>query len=194
MRNIEKERFKMMKRNLFLCLFTMVLMTTSVAAQRSGRAGPDKMSGPEGLATEDEDTISLGSRCCPVIPPRRVLVKVLELSEEQLKEVGALAKSIGAAVGPLRHELMALARAFREEHRSDAPDATELGEMLLDIKEFRAEICALTQSFAADFADILGEGEQLEKWEAIKERFCNARRRRGPGRGGPGQKGENSEN
>ncbi len=48
-----------MKRNLFLCLFTMVLVTSSLAAQRSGRAGPDKMSGPEGLASEHEDTISL---------------------------------------------------------------------------------------------------------------------------------------
>ena len=51
MRKIEKERFKMMKRNLFLCLFTMVLVTSSLAAQRSGRAGQDEWPGGVGLGT-----------------------------------------------------------------------------------------------------------------------------------------------
>ena len=183
----------MMKRNLFLCLFTMVLMTTSLAAQRSGRAGPDKMSGPEELASEHEDTISLGDRCCRVIPPRRVLVRVLELSETQLEEVGDLAKDMGAAVRPPRHELRALARAFRAEHESDDPDATELGRLLIDIKDLKAAICATTQSYAPDFAGILNP-DQLEKWETIKDRFCTSRRRRGPERGRPGRKGENGEN
>lgn len=181
----------MMKRNLFLCLFTMVLMTASLAAQRSGRGGADKMHDPEEVVTEGEDTLSLGDRCCPVMPPRRVLVKVLELDEDQMQEAGALAKTIGAEVGPLRHELRALGRAFRAEHQSDDPDATELGRLLLAIKELQAEICDVTQSFAADFAGILDE-DQLEKWDTIKERFCNSRGRRRPGRGGPRK--QNDEN
>ena len=191
--NIEKHRSKTMKRSLLLraeflaavkvivhagailvfYLFVLMLITTSLAAQRSGRAGPGNS----------------GDRCCPVIPPRQILVRVLELSEPQLKEVGVLAKSIRSAGGPLRHELRTLARAFREEHGSDDPDATELGRLLLAIKELQAEICAVTQSYAADFADILDDA-QIEKWETIKDRFCNSRRRRGPGRDGPGRKSE----
>ena len=79
--NIEKYRSKTMKRSLLLraeflaavqvivhagailvfYLFVLMLITPSLAAQRSGRAGPG----------------NLGDRCCPVIPPRQILVRVL---------------------------------------------------------------------------------------------------------------------
>ena len=168
----------MMKRKLFVCLFTMVLMTASLAAQRSGRPGPDKMNGPVGLATTDESSISLRDRCCQVIPPRRVLVRVLELDEGQLAKVAELHRAIAEAVGPLREELKTLAAALREELGSDDPDPCEIGELLLAIKELQATICATLRTFDEEFEAILNP-EQLEKWLTIKQRFCTSRPHRG---------------
>lgn len=163
-----------MKQNLFLFLFTTVLMTTSLAAQRLGRAGPGKMGGPQRLATVDEDAISVQDRCRAMIPPRRVLVRVLELDEDQLAQVAKLHASIPEAVRPLREELKSLAAPFREELGSEDPDACEVGRILLAQKVLRAEICAVTQSFADDFAAIL-DPDQLEKWETIKDLDFNPR-------------------
>ncbi len=178
-----------MKQNLFLTLFTTVLMTTSLAAQRSGRTGPDKMGGAQRSGTADEDTISLRDRCCPVIPPRRVLVRVLELNEDQLGAVAKLAEDIAAAVGPPREGLRAFSVELREDLGSEDPDPCTVGGLILDIKDLQAEICALTQSFADPFAEILDD-DQREKWETIKDRFCNSRDRRRPGRDRPGRNDE----
>ena len=136
-----------MKRNLFLILFTTVLMTSSLAAQRPGRAGQGKVDGSQGLATVDENAISLRDRCCSVIPPRRVLVRVLELDEDQLAKVAELHQAIAEAVGPLREELKNLAAALREECGSEYPDPCEIGRLLLAIKDLQATICATLREF-----------------------------------------------
>ena len=170
-----------MKRNLFLSLLTIVLMTTSLAAQRPGRPGSDKTGSRQGLATEADDAIQLRDRCCPVIPPGWVLIRVLESNDDQLALVAALAEEIAAAVGPLREELHALALELRAEFGSEDPDPCTIGRGILAIKDLQATICATLRSFDEDFEAIL-EPEQLEEWLTIKHRFCTRRDRCRPPR------------
>ena len=174
-----------MKRNLFLFLFTIVLMTTSLAAQRPGRPGPDRADGPQRFATEADFPIHLRDRCCPVIPPRGVLVRVLQLSDDQLAEVAALAEEIAAEVGPLREELHMLAMQLRAEFNSEDPAPCTIGRLILAIKELKKAICAmLRETFDPEFELILGP-EQRERWLAIKDRFCTPRDRCRPPRDRP---------
>ena len=184
-----KDKFKTMKQNLFLTLFTTVLMTTSLAAQRPGRAGPDRMGGPQRLATADEDTISLRDRCCPVIPPLWVLVRVLECNEDQLAAAAKLAEEIAAAVGPLREELHVLAWELRQELGSEDPDPCTIGRLLLAIKDLKKAICVTLRTYDGEFEAILGP-EQLETWLTIKHRFCTPRDRCRPPRDRPGANDE----
>lgn len=158
-----------MKRNLFLLILT-VLMTSTLMAQPRPR--PNFQGGPDGPDQLGPDAISLRDRCCPVIPPRRVLVRVLQLDEDQLAKVAELHQAIAEAVGPLREELKLLGEALRAELGSEDPDPCEVGQLLLAIKELQAEICETLRSFDAEFEAILSP-EQLERWLTIKARFCN---------------------
>ena len=156
-------------------------MTTSLAAQRTGRLGSDRTARPQGLATEADDAIHLRDRCCPVIPPRQVLSRVLELDDDQLALVSALAGQIAAAVGPLREELHALIVELKAEFGVEEPDPCTIGGLILAIRDLQATICATLRSFDEEFEAILGP-EQLEKWLTIKHRFCTARDRCRPPR------------
>ncbi len=186
-RNTIKERLNTMKRNLFFSLLTIVLMTSSLSAQRPGRAGPDRTGGPHDFATEADDAIHLRDRCCPVIPPRPGLVRVLEMNDDQLLLVAELAEKIAAAVGPLREELHALALELKAELGSDDPDPCTIGGLILAIKDQKIAICTTLRSFDEEFEAILAilGPEQLEKWLTIKHRFCTSRDRCRPPRDRP---------
>ncbi len=182
-----------MKRNLFLSLNLIVLLTASLAAQgrtpkRDGFSGglPDRGR----LGAEGDHLFELRDRCCPVIPPRRVLDRVLQLDEDQMEDVAVLAEEIAGAVGPLREQLRGNMMAQKDELGSDSPDACTVGELLLEGKRLQAEICAIVQSYADDFAEILYP-DQLEKWLTIKDRFCHRRPPRHHGPDHPDGDGEN---
>ena len=170
-----------MKRNLILSLLTIVLMTTSLAAQRTGRPGSDRMGSPQGLATEVDAAIQLRDRCCPVIPPGPVMSQVLEFDDDQLALAAALAKQIAEAVGPLREELHALIVELKAEFGEEEPDPCTIGGLILAIRDLQKTICATLRSFDEEFEAIMSP-EQLEKWLTIKHRFCTARDRCRPHR------------
>jgi len=182
-----KERVHTMKRNLLFSLGVIMLVTVSLAAL----GGPPNDGGsfggllsPDRLETEHNHSIERKDRVNPVIPPRRVLSRILELNEEQMDEVDALAEQFVATVGPVREELRILSADLREEVASEDPDPCLLGESFLEVENLKAEIVETGGFFADEFSSILNP-EQLEKWEIFKDRFSH----RGQNR--PGTDGEN---
>jgi len=207
-----------MKRNLLFSFTVIAVLTASLSAQGSilrgdpaslGSEGDDAIERRLGLhqagaksklrkgkygsrkpgpSRVSNGGVRLRDRCCPVIPLKKVLAR-LQLDESQMAEVAALAERISAAVGPAREELRRLRAALREELGSEDPDPCAVGKLLLEIKERPAEICAITRSFADEFAGILNP-DQLETWKIVKDLFCDPRpHHRGPDH--PGWDGEN---
>ena len=107
-----------MKRNLFLSLNLIVLLMASLAAQgrtpkRDGFSGglPDRGR----LGAEGDHLFALRDGCCRVIPPGKVLDRVLQLDEDQMEDVAVLAEEIAGAVGPLREQLRGNMMAQKDE-------------------------------------------------------------------------------
>lgn len=146
-------------------LLLVVLLGTPLVAQGASPSAPTKVVAP------DVGVDAAHRPCCRVIPPRRVLVNVLELSEEQLASVAELARQIAEAVGPLREQLRMLLADLQAELSSEDPDRCLIGDLVLAIRELRVEICETIQSFEDDFLAILTP-EQQERWLAIMDRFC----------------------
>ncbi len=213
-----KERIQSMKRNLLFSLTVIVVLTAALSAQgRTHRDGPASLgsegddaierrlglhqagaksklrkgkygSRKSGFSRASNGGVRLRDRCCPVIPPRKVLAR-LQLDESQMAEVAALAEQISAAVGPAREELRRLRAALKEQLGSEDSGPCAVGELLLEIKARPAEICAITRSFTDEFAGILNP-DQLDTWGIVKDLFCDPR----PHHRGPDQRGWDGDN
>ena len=179
-----------MKQKLFFSLSMIVLLTASLAGQGLFPRGGGSFGGPlrsDRLGADRNNINERQDRMSPVIPPRRVLARILKLDEPQMAEVDALAEQISASLGPIREEFRTRASALRDELALEDPDPCLLGQVFLEVENLKAEIIETTGSFADTFSGILNP-EQLEKWETMKDRFRHPRPRHRRGNH-PGPKG-----
>lgn len=95
-------------------------------------------------------------------PPVAVLKAVLDLSQEQIEEIRGLVEARGEAIGPLAEQIKMLERELEEELNSDAPDAVEVGNIVLEIRMLRQEVGQHKENFRMAFQALLSE-EQLER-------------------------------
>jgi len=174
-----KERINAMKQKLFFSLSMIVLLTVSLVGQGFPPRGGGSFGGPlksDRLGGDFKNINELPDRMSPVIPPRRVLARILKLDETQMAEVDALAEQIAVSLGPIREELRTRGSALRDELASEDSDPCLLGQAFLEVENLKAEIVETTGSFTDTFSGILNS-EQLEKWETMKDRFRHSRPR-----------------
>jgi len=107
----------------------------------------------------------------------------LDLTEEQTvaaeairEEVRGQAETIREVTGTLREELAA---AFEEAE----PDATQVGQLVIEMRVQKEQIRALGKDAEAQFVALL-DAEQLAKWENFQELRETRRERRESRRGG----------
>ncbi|MEM7582983.1 MAG: Spy/CpxP family protein refolding chaperone [Acidobacteriota bacterium] len=108
----------------------------------------------------------------------------LELTEEQIDAAQAIREQTRDSIEPIRDEMRALRGQLKANFESGDPDATEVGQLMIDIHAQRQQLRTLREDAEGQFAALL-TAEQLEKWENFKE----LRRGRGGRRAGPGDDG-----
>lgn len=111
----------------------------------------------------------------------------LELTDEQIEAARALFETVRTEAEPLRDEQKALRDELRTVLEADAPDATEVGTLVLALHDNRQEIRGLREAAWADFEALLTpeQLEKLEQLQAVRQHFG----RRGPGRAAGGSSG-----
>lgn len=105
----------------------------------------------------------------------------LDLTEAQRDQVRTLGEDLRATVEPLRESMGPLHESLRTALDATTPNATAVGEIVIEIDVARDQIKAATEAFIEDFEALLTP-EQLELWEQWRENHGE----RGRGRGGRG--------
>lgn len=139
-------------------LLVSPLLALHVAAQPPGNGpgiGPHAAFGPGG-----QDG-----------PPRFLLPRIaelLDLTDAQIAQAKALLEELKVSGEPLREQGEALRAELRELLEGNAPDATAVGTLVIELHGLAEEGRALRDQFEGDFAAILTP-EQLERWELAKD-------------------------
>lgn len=158
-----------MKRNRILILMTALALMVALAAmaQAPGRMGGRGNRGPVQAAGEGR----LGGP--------QFLVKFLELTEAQIAQFRTFQEQARAESAPLAEMRRANAEKIREALEGGAPDATEIGEIMIANHKIGGQIRAIHEAAQAKLVAIL-DPAQKEKYEKFLE-FRNAMPRRGLG-------------
>ena len=124
-----------------------------------------------------------------ILPP----ADFLGLTADQIAAVEVLREEFRVDLQPLHEERMALAETFRAELEKEAPDATTVGQLVLDQRAVGDRMQDVLTAFLDDFVALLDE-EQVALYEAWREvrgthRDHGGRGRGGRGHGGPGGHG-----
>ena len=110
------------------------------------------------------------------------MVKFLELSESQEAELEAIFEANRATLEENREAGRANRVALKEALAVDAPDASTVGQLVIDGKNLREQAKADREALQEQIATVLTE-EQLAKWEGFQRgRHFDDRRgsKRGP--------------
>ncbi len=149
--------------------FIALTLTASVAWIAVAEAGPRDRGADRGL-----------------LPPPGYL----ELTDEQSDAAQAIREEIRSTVEPIRDEMRALREQLEVAFDSGAPDATEVGQLAIDMHDHRQQLRTIRRDAESQFSALLS-AEQLEKWGNFKElrRRGGKRHHRGPGErfGEPGE-------
>ena len=117
--------------------------------------------------------------------PLRFLARHLDLTDAQIEETRALVEAFRTEVQPLHDELRVNHQELRALLDTESPDATAVGLLVLETDAARDQLRARREILVSDFAALLTT-EQLERFEALQERWQARRDKRG-GRGGRGE-------
>ena len=150
-----------------------LLLAASATAQRPGAAGA-RQGSERGLGGPGHD-------------PGR-LIEFLELDEAQAEQWRAAHERNREQVQPLFEEMRRLHQELDDALESDAPDATFVGQLVLERHDLRRQVEGQREVFEAELAQILNQ-EQLARWEAFKEARRERRPRRSQGGLGSGGSG-----
>lgn len=180
-----------MRKKITMFMATVLLigagvLGSSLAAQRGAGHRPGGFGGHEALG--ELGGSDFGDREGGIhMPPQRILSRVLELTDQQIEELGLLREAGQEAVEPLvwgRHDLREELKAALE---LEAPDLLLVGELVVASRDVGQEIRVIQESLRDSFMAMLTD-EQLTKLQELQDR-------RGSGRGfrrgspGPDQEG-----
>lgn len=88
-------------------------------------------------------------------PPVAILKSILNLTEDQIAEIGGLIETRAEVVGPITEQIHQLQRQLEEEVNSDAPDPLEVGDLVLEVRMLRHEISQHQENFRMAFELLL---------------------------------------
>lgn len=115
--------------------------------------------------------VSLGAQGRPADAgpehPVQVVAHFLHLSETQIERWVEILQGLHESVQPLAESIGERQRALEELVRSDAPDATEAGSLLLEIHDLRRQIHGLQEQATEDFELLLDE-QQRERLATVR--------------------------
>lgn len=105
----------------------------------------------------------------------------LDLSEEQMQAVHELVEGLRNELEPLHEQSQNLRQQLNDALESESPNATTIGQTMLDLRALREQTRQIFPSYEERFARLLTP-EQLTKWQAFRElRELRREHRRGPG-------------
>jgi len=161
-----------MRKTTTILFCAVLLVTASAVAQPTGDGSPNRFRGPGG----DGDGGKLGG------PDMGCMIDFLELTDDQVAEW----ENIQAENREALREHMTEMRSIREEIHAvlngGLPDATTLGNLMIESHELGQQARAAREAASDDFAALL-TGEQPDKFELLNE-FQNTCRGSGRGFGG----------
>lgn len=154
---------------LFTVLLTLLLLTAPIPAQPgpgNGGPGPGMTlgNGPGGNGP-GQDRPRRGYD--GILPSRIILVRVLDLTDEQLAEVQALIEDIQTTFGPLREQLAMLAEDLQAELSMETPDPLVVGQIVITMHDLRTQIADLREQFRDEFLSILTDEQRAKLQEFI---------------------------
>ena len=137
---------------------------TLVARPPAGGHGAARGAGP---GTQIDGNAPRGARGPALLAPR-FLVRYLELSEQQVEETKALFEAHRDAVRPLHRELRDLHRELRGLLEGEDPDASAVGELVLEGKVLKDELRTSREVFHGDLRALLTTDQQ-KRWDILLE-------------------------
>lgn len=105
-----------------------------------------------------------------------VLVRQLQLTDAQKTQLQAFATEAKNEIKPLRDDIQAVTEQIRTALEGTNPDATAIGNLVIDRHDDYEGIETSLLDFDADFSAILTP-TQLTKYEDIKDRLAHPGRR-----------------
>jgi hypothetical protein len=95
------------------------------------------------------------------------VVRFLDLDTAQVDVFVTLLDDRSLAADPLRADLEAVEQALREEIESDAPDATTIGDLVLERHALHEALADVQRTFVDAFVAMLGE-DQSQRLDLIR--------------------------
>lgn len=121
-----------------------------------------------------------------MVAPSGGLIEYLGLDDAQLQAWNAYHEEFGTTIEPMHETMQELHAQLREAVAADAPNATLVGQLMLDIEAVRAQVFAARGVLETNLKSIL-TADQLIKFEAFRAAQAQMRRGAGGPGGGPGQ-------
>jgi len=162
----------MKSRNLTLIVLAAALVVPG-ALLAQGNGG-----GPPGAAPGQGPGQGQGPLIRDLLPPPGYL----QLTDSQKEAAKGLAEDLRAAVEPIGQELRAQREALRAAVESDAPNATKIGRLVLDVRALEGQVRGEIQAAGDTFRGLLDADQQLKYDHFLELRRLQAQR------GGPGAK------
>jgi Holliday junction resolvasome RuvABC endonuclease subunit len=102
------------------------------------------------------------------------VIEYLALTSDQVAQWDALVETRNQTVQPLREKIEALNKRLRELLAQSSPDATAIGNLMIQVNGFMNDIKAATDAYIEAFKGILTE-DQIIKLDTVRkaERFGN---------------------
>ena len=98
--------------------------------------------------------------------PMQILNHFFQFDEDQGTQLQVLFEARQADQLPIFEAIRETKVALREEISSEAPDATIIGELILEEKALKEQVRAIYEGFSASFGELLTE-EQTQKYFAL---------------------------
>lgn len=155
-----------------IVLAAALVVPGALLAQGNGGGPPD---GPPGAAPGQGPQ---GPSIRDLLPPPGYL----QLTDEQKEAAKGIGADLRAAVEPIGEELRANREALRDAIGSDDPNATEIGQLVLDIRDLEGQIRDEVKAASDAFRDLLDANQQVKYDNFLELRRLLA------GPGGPGAK------
>jgi Spy/CpxP family protein refolding chaperone len=137
----------------------LVLSPASVLRAQPPAGGPGGPGGPDGAR-------GMGPGGPGFMLPR--IARALDLSEGQVEQTRALLEDLAGTVEPLREQGRTLRQEIEDLLAADAPDATAIGEKVIEGHALREQGRAAWDEFQTAFEALLTPA-QKERWELLKD-------------------------
>ncbi len=100
--------------------------------------------------------------CADSVPPELVLKDVLQLTDAQITALQQLEQTRQQAVEPLMKQIGTSQQALQAALQAPAPDAAEVGKLVVTIDALQRQIAQHQQDFAGSFLAMLTDAQRSQ--------------------------------